>query len=325
MEREILLVTPVKDESAHLRDVIRHVAGQTLRPVLWVLVDDHSRDGSAEICREAERAYPWVRALFRKQGPKKRQLGSHIYLVQKEGFDFGVRVCRMERIPYRYVGLLDADMLAAPDYYERLVEEFERRDDLGIASGGVYVADRRGMVRWEESPLAWPRGGARLLSRECFEAIGGISAVNSGDAVSAIRAISIGYRVRQFRDVRVTQLRATSSATGLAAGYYQKGLDDYFLGYSLPYALAKGVKKAADHSVRIGGAYVAGYLAGLIRRIDRIDDPVVRRYCRARLLERIAMACRVGGSPPIGRWRRAVLRRDGEAICRLPGTEERGP
>jgi len=44
-----VLITPVKDEEKLLRDVIESVINQTVKPVLWLIIDDGSTDGSPKI------------------------------------------------------------------------------------------------------------------------------------------------------------------------------------------------------------------------------------------------------------------------------------
>ncbi len=286
-DRSYLLVTPVRDEASHLKDVVRHVAGQSIKPVRWVLIDDHSRDGSLEICARAARRYPWIRTQCFEGPARKRQLRAHVYEVLKSAYECGIDLCREEGVDYRYVAFLDADMFPQVEYYERLIRILEKNPAMGIVSGGVYVQDEDGQIRWEKSPVQWPWGGARLLTRKCIEEIGGVVPVNSADAVAAIRAMKCGYEIRQFKEIKVIQARPTSSGTGLLAGYFQKGIDDHYLGYSLPYAVVKGFQKGWSIDARLGVSYLAGYVCSLLRRRERIDDPIVRGFCRRRLTRRI--------------------------------------
>jgi glycosyltransferase involved in cell wall biosynthesis len=287
MGRGILLVTPVKNESSQLGDVIGHVADQSLRPVRWILVDDHSDDGSGELCRQAERAYPWIRAVEHRGSCRGRRLQEHVYEVQKTGFDFGTALCRDEGVHYAYLAVLDSDMLPERDYYERLVGIMEGLPGMGIVSGGVYGIGDDGSLRRERGNGRWPWGGARLIRRRCFEDIGGLHPVNSGDTVSAIRALALGYGVGQFPEVRTVQVRRTGSAMGLRRGYYLKGINDRFLGFPLPFAVSKALYRCCRESVALGAAYFWGYVTSFIRGDKVIDDPVVRRFCRWYFFRRI--------------------------------------
>jgi len=283
MDRGYILITPLKDEAGHLDDVIRHVVCQRHRPSRWVLVDDHSDDGSNKICRSAAKKYRWIRAVTFDGEKVGRRLGSHVYEVQRFGYEFATALCGRESVPYRYVGFLDADMLPAVDYYERLTRIMNRSPEFGIVSGGVYLKDAHDRIQWDESPLEWPWGGARLIRRECCERVGGVMPTNAADTVSAIKAMDLGYRVRQFKDIEVVQLRETSSATGLRAGYYQKGINDYVLGYSLFFAVGKGIRRSLLKSLPLSLCYLAGFVSSLLKGRDRIDDLVVREFCGNRV------------------------------------------
>src|SRR5215467_11296176 len=60
-----VIVTPVRDEEAHIGDLIKSVVAQTVRPVEWVIVNDGSTDETGSILDQCAKAYPWVRVVHR--------------------------------------------------------------------------------------------------------------------------------------------------------------------------------------------------------------------------------------------------------------------
>jgi poly-beta-1,6-N-acetyl-D-glucosamine synthase len=60
---ELLLITPARDEAAHLERTIRAVAAQTQRPDLWLIVDDGSTDATPEILAHAAAELPFLRVV----------------------------------------------------------------------------------------------------------------------------------------------------------------------------------------------------------------------------------------------------------------------
>ncbi|MGH2976027.1 MAG: glycosyltransferase family 2 protein, partial [Solirubrobacterales bacterium] len=48
-EDRMLIVTPVRNEVAHIEGVARALAAQTRPPARWVVVDDNSSDGTGEL------------------------------------------------------------------------------------------------------------------------------------------------------------------------------------------------------------------------------------------------------------------------------------
>src|SRR5262245_55027350 len=71
---DYVIITPVRNEAAHLPETIASIASQEWRPRTWVIVDDGSTDGTGPICVEASRSYSWIRVVarpdrgFRKSG-----------------------------------------------------------------------------------------------------------------------------------------------------------------------------------------------------------------------------------------------------------------
>lgn len=61
------VIAPVYNASDYLAATLRSFEGQSYGNVEWVLVDDGSTDGSAQVCAEWCAADPLHRRLFRKQ------------------------------------------------------------------------------------------------------------------------------------------------------------------------------------------------------------------------------------------------------------------
>lgn len=63
----VSVIVPVYNASDYLAATLRSFEGQSYGNVEWVLVDDGSTDGSAQVCAEWCAADPLHRRLFRKQ------------------------------------------------------------------------------------------------------------------------------------------------------------------------------------------------------------------------------------------------------------------
>ena len=58
-----LLMTPCKNEEDSLPGLIDSVLGQTIKPHLWVIVNDGSTDKSRLIIKSFLKENPWIRVL----------------------------------------------------------------------------------------------------------------------------------------------------------------------------------------------------------------------------------------------------------------------
>src|SRR5207249_10924062 len=58
-----VLITPARNEEAFIEKTIEAVTRQTVLPIRWVIVDDGSTDGTAEVVRRRVARYPWIEML----------------------------------------------------------------------------------------------------------------------------------------------------------------------------------------------------------------------------------------------------------------------
>jgi len=126
------IITPTKNEEKNLPTLIQLIEMQTIKPVLWVIVDESS-DNTVEIIRGLTTKYNWVKSIFLKKN--KGYLGINYGIACKTGFDFAIEYCKQHGIEYDYIGLIDADAIIEKDLFQKLMMEFEKDPELGIASG----------------------------------------------------------------------------------------------------------------------------------------------------------------------------------------------
>ncbi len=69
-----------------------------------------------------------------------------------------------------FVSKLDGDLSFRPDYFESALQRFVEIPRLGIG-GGVLYHDENGQRTLEEHPLFHVRGGVKIYSRECWDAL----------------------------------------------------------------------------------------------------------------------------------------------------------
>ena len=277
------------------------ITAQTLRPALWVIVDDGSTDKTGEIMAEAEKNCGWIKGIHLEE--HKEYMGTHIAYVCNKGFEFAEGYCNEEDISYGYIALVDADNILEAKYFEKLIEEFEKDEELGIASGNntfadietilddlraenpnVTVMDKEFWQSWD-SPFTQiqnsredlPMGSARLWHRECFEETGGYLPVALPDSVSNAKAKMKGWRTRRFMDIRIIE-RQGLKKQGLWKGAKEKGESLFFMGQPLSFAVLKAVNYSLKRPYYTGMAYFYGYTKSLVWRKERIDDEEIRKY-----------------------------------------------
>lgn len=271
-----IIVTPCKNEGKNLPNLIKSVTSQSIKPVLWVIVDDGSTDDTPQILEEAKAKYGWIKSI-RLDAIRKRDLGPHLASVIKRGFDFAIEYCERNGIEYNYLCILDADLILEPTFYEKLIKEFEKDSKLGIASGGTrhIVGDR---IIYAKVNIDEPSGGHMLIRRECFEECGGIPISYACDSVLKAKARLRGWKTRRIERATATEIRDANSAEGYWKGFVHKGKASYHLNLHPIHVLVRTLMYSCKRPHYAGLAYILGYLGSFIKREIKINDEEIGQY-----------------------------------------------
>lgn len=271
-----VIVTPTKNEEEQFKKLVNIMENQTLKPSLWVIVDE-SDDNTPNVVKEAMARHKWIKGIFldRSEG----YLGLGYAIACKSGFEFAKKYCKRNELDYQYIGLVDADATMNEDHFEKLISKFEKNPKLGIASGIEYW-DISGKLARNAQREDLPIGPVRLWSKECFEETGGyIVSEAPPDTISNIKAKLKGWETKQFSDIRVVT-RRTSTARGFYRGFFQNGRYAYVVHTPLYIVLLKAIKYSFRSPYYIGLAYILGYVTSMIHKAERIKDDEVRTYMK---------------------------------------------
>ena len=269
------LMTATKNEEKNISHLVRSVEKQTIKPIVWIIVDE-STDNTRQIIKEIAKKYKWVKNIFLKNG--EGYLGINYGIACKTGFDFAIGYCKQHKMEYDYIGLIDADVNVDGDFFERLMIEFEKDSELGIASGSEYWNISGKLVRAglrEELPI----GPARLWRRKCFNEAGGYLATASPDSVSNVKAKLRGWKTKQFKDIKVIT-RRTSTARGHWWGSLHDGKNYYSLNYHPFIFLLRTIRYTFKKPYYTGFGLFIGYFGALIQGKKKMEDDEIKYYYR---------------------------------------------
>ncbi|MDW7775648.1 MAG: glycosyltransferase [Methanosarcinales archaeon] len=274
--RSYIIVTPCKDEGENLPNLIQSMVEQKEKPSLWVIVDDGSTDGTPTIISNIQKKLDWVFNVTLEK--RSRDIGKHYAYVCNIGFDFAIKKCKEHEIQYDYIGIVDADMKLENEFFNKLIDEFERNPRLGIASGVEYHYDNSSKLISEKMREDLPLGCMRLWIKKCFEDSGKYFSSDFPDSISNVIAKQNGWETKNFNHIRAIQSRQTYSAEGLWKGYKIIGRSDYFRNYYPLYVFAKGLKYICKKPHYLGIAYWFGYMNSSLKRIEQIDNELIQKY-----------------------------------------------
>ena len=291
--RAYVIVTPARNEEAHIGRLIECVIAQTVRPLRYVIVSDGSTDRTDEIVRSYADAHDFITFVRAEdQVGARKNFGSKVLA-------FNAGYATLKGLDYDFIGNLDADVSFPPDYFERLLPRFDADPDLGLAGGDIHE-----MIAGEARPRIASKdsicGAVQLFRRECFEDIGGYRPLPRGgiDAAAEIMARMKGWRVRVQTDLPVIAHRPVMTGNkGPLATRFNKGVQNHYLGYHPLFQLAVSAKHLVQPPYVLGGfSILAGYLTSILRRTPHALPAEVVAYLRREQLAKLHLGARPAAS-----------------------------
>ena len=282
------MVTPVYNEDKYIAAMIESVAGQTIPPTKWVIVDDGSTDNTAQIVASYASHCPFIE-LIRSPRREERLPGGEGAIQQALG--------RFDLSEYDFLARFDADLIFESDYIERILGEFECDPELGIAGGGLYV-EQNGAIQLEVEPVYHVRGAVKMYRRQCFEQIGGLATQIGWDTIDEVSAWTKGWRTRSFFQYRVIHCRPTGFGLRASRVYFERGKAEYFSWSSPIFVVIKAAKIAiADIAPVKALNFFAGFMTGYMTGEPRLQD---KQFVKTRRKQQLSRLLSFGSSSNTG-------------------------
>lgn len=289
MQTRLLIVSPVRNESAHIERVVRGVAAQTRPPDVWVVIDDSSTDGTYEKLVELAREVSFMQVM--RAPIRASETGARDRLAmaaEAKSFNTGLNSVAWEE--FTHVGKLDGDVELPPRYYEEVLAAFATDDRIGMACGEL-VEYEHGRPRLLHKAGHHVHGALKTYSLECFRAVGGIREQLGWDTIDETYARMLGYRTGSLGNlgsVEAIHHRPAGSADGTLRGRARHGVCAYIGYQTVPWILVRSLKIALHKPLGVSGlAFLYGYFRAAMRGVPRVDDPHYRRYARWELRQRM--------------------------------------
>lgn len=274
-----VVITPVRDEEAHLEATIRSVINQTIRPSEWIIVDDGSTDKTRDIIGKYAEQHQWIRGVYRINRGFRKSGGG---VVEAFNDGFHELTCR----DWAFVVKLDGDLSFEPDYFERILNRFRDEPTLGIAGGTLHCVSNGHKI--ERNPHFHVRGATKVYRRKCWEAIGGLWPAAGWDTVDEVSASMRGWITLSIPDIHALHHRHLGGADGMWYDSVKHGRIWYTVGYHPLFVLASCLYRALQkpYLVRsIGGLY--GFLQAYLNRVPRVNDCALIKFMRNEQMKRL--------------------------------------
>jgi biofilm PGA synthesis N-glycosyltransferase PgaC len=265
-----VIITPVRDEEKYIEATIEAVAGQTILPTEWVIVDDGSSDRTGDVIDRYAAKFPWISVVHRSNRGFRKSGGGVIEAFY-EGYD------ALNCADWEFIAKLDGDLTFPAEYFEKCFEHFNNQPQLGVGGGDIYH-DLGGVSKVEANPRFHVRGATKIYRRACWEAIGGLLRAPGWDSIDEVKANMLGWKSYSFEELRVVHHRLTGSADGALRDRVKHGVACYISGYHPLFVAASCFRRLFQKPYLVGSAAMCcGFLKGYFTRIARVDDaPLIK-------------------------------------------------
>ena len=276
MNRRYVVISPGRNEAKFMRQTLDSVIAQTIRPVLWVIVDDGSTDESPQILADYAARHDWIRIVTRTDRGK-RAVGPGVIEAFYAGYD------TIAPNDYDYICKLDLDLNLPPTYFEGLMARMEADPYIATCSGKAYI--------WQDGVLVNERhgdetsiGATKFYRMSCFLALGGFVREVMWDGIDVHQCRMRGWAACSWDspELRFIHLRPMgSSQVGVLTGRMRHGYGQYFMGTSFVYMLANAVNRINEKPYVVGSlAMLWGWLKSAVQRKPRYEEPGFRSFLR---------------------------------------------
>ena len=276
--RRYVIVAPCRDEASHMRFTLDSILEQTIKPSLFIVVDDGSTDDTPKILEEYLPKMPYLRVVHRSDRGK-RSVGPGVI----EAFYAGLDTVALGE--FDYVCKLDLDLDLPPKYFETLIHRMEAEPRLGTCSGKPYVRDpATGVLSPEVCGDEMSVGMTKFYRVTCFQQIGGFVREVMWDGIDCHRCRMLGWLAESvdIPDLRFIHLRPMgSSQKGIWTGRVRWGFGQYFMGTAPTYMVASAMFRLLHYPYLVGSVgMVYGYFSSILQSKPRYNEPEFRKFLR---------------------------------------------
>ncbi|TDE42465.1 glycosyltransferase family 2 protein [Flavobacterium rhamnosiphilum] len=216
------IVIPAHNEEAFIALTLDSLISQTILPKKIVIVNDNSTDKTAEIVTAYAKENPFI-SLVNKTSSAIHLPGSKVIQAFHKGFE------TLDE-EYDVIVKLDADLILPNNYFETILNIFEKDATIGMAGGFAYIEKNGEWILENLTDKDHIRGAFKAYRKACFQQIGNLKPAMGWDTVDELLSKFYGWKVVTDASLIVKHLKPTGANYNKTARYKQ-GEAFYTLGY----------------------------------------------------------------------------------------------
>ena len=271
-----VLISPCRNEAQLMRQTLDSVIAQSIRPALWVIVDDGSTDETPFILADYASRHDWISVVTRANRGH-RAVGPGVIDAFYAGYD------TINPDEFEFLCKLDLDLILPPRYFESLILKMRGDPRIATCSGKAYIREN-GRLVYERHGDDTSIGASKFYRTERFKAIGGFVREVMWDGIDCHLCRMRGWTAFSCDepDLRFIHLRPMgSSQKGILTGRMRHGYGQYFMGTGFCYLAASALARFNQRPYVLGSlAMIWGWLKSAMRGLPRYGNPEFRTYLR---------------------------------------------
>jgi glycosyltransferase involved in cell wall biosynthesis len=216
------IVIPAHNEEAFIALTLDSLISQTVLPKKIVVVNDNSTDKTTEIVTAYANENPFI-TLVNKTSEAIHLPGSKVIQAFHKGFE------TLDE-NYDVIVKLDADLILPNNYFQTILNIFEKDTKIGMAGGFAYIEKNGEWILENLTDKDHIRGAFKAYRKECFQQIGNLKPAMGWDTVDELLSKFHGWKVVTDASLIVKHLKPTGANYNKTARYKQ-GEAFYTLGY----------------------------------------------------------------------------------------------
>ncbi|TRX01118.1 glycosyltransferase family 2 protein [Flavobacterium gawalongense] len=216
------IVIPAHNEEAFIALTLESLISQTVLPKKVVVVNDNSTDKTAEIVTAFVKENPFI-TLVNKTSSAIHLPGSKVIQAFHKGFE------TLDE-DYDVIVKLDADLILPNNYFETILNIFEKDATIGMAGGFAYIEKNGEWILENLTDKDHIRGAFKAYRKACFQQIDNLKPAMGWDTVDELLSKFYGWKIATDASLIVKHLKPTGANYNKTARYKQ-GEAFYTLGY----------------------------------------------------------------------------------------------
>lgn len=232
---KIYCVIPTYNEEAFIAQTLHSLVQQTVVPDKIVVVNDNSTDRTAAIIADFEQKHTNISHVF-NVSENKHLPGSKVIRAFYKGFE-------TLDDSFDIIVKLDADLILPTNYFERIIETFNKNNQIGMVGGFAYIEKNNEWILESLTDKDHIRGAFKAYRKACFLQIGGLKPAMGWDTVDELLCRFYNWQIVTLEDLKVKHLKPTGATYDKSARYKQ-GEAFFTLGYGFGITAIASLKLA---------------------------------------------------------------------------------